>query len=756
MSSIAQIMQTALAHHQAGRLTQAEQLYRQVLAADPRHAGALHLLGLTALQSGRPGLAVQTISAAIRLNGNQATFHANLGEAYRGLGQLDDARRSYQKALSIQPNLAAAHNNLGTILQSQGNLSAAIEHYRQAIAQQPNYHDAYNNLGTAYQQQGDWKSATECFGRAVAIQPTYARGHYNRGVALATQQRLAEAVAAFEQAVTAAPDYAEAHYGLAMSLQQQGEIERAEAAYRQALLLRPAWAEVASSLGSLYQMQGDLERAAQMYEQALAADPNYGEAHYNQGTLLNRQGQPSRAIEKYRRAIACKPEFPEAHYNLGTLLQQFGSLDEAAAAYREAIRLRPNYTLAHNNLGNVCRDLGQTDEAIACYERALQFEPNSSQTRLNLGSAWQEKGQLERTLACYEQAMQANPESAEVFNNLGTVLEGLGRDDEALDCFDRCVQLAPAFAEPRYNRALVHLRRRQFSEGWAEYGWWLKCKEYPKRPFHGPLWDGNTLAGGTLLVYAEQGFGDTIQFVRYLPMVRRLVKAVVLEVQPQLVPLLKKSGLDEVIAAGSPLPAYDAHIPLMQLPAVFGSTEENLPADVPYLKCDSVLAEKWQTHLAEVQGFKVGVAWQGNPKYMADSRRSIRLAVFAPLASLPGIQLISLQKGHGAEQVAEVSKEMKILDLGPQLDVDAGAFMDTAAVMQSLDLVISSDTSIAHLAGALGIPTWLAVSTNPDWRWFRDGDRSPWYPSFRLFRQQSAGDWGELFARMKDELARLI
>lgn len=317
------------------------------------------------------------------------------------------------------------------------------------------------------------------------------------------------------------------------------------------------------------------------------------------------------------------------------------------------------------------------------------------------------------------------------------------------------MRLDPAVAEPRYNRALLHLSLRRFAEGWADYGAWLRCKKYVRRAFDVPLWNGAAMDDGTLVLYADQGFGDTLQFVRYLPLVRRLVKAVILEVQPQLVPLMRASGFGDVFAGGDPLPHYDAHLPLTQLAAVFGSTEESMPAVVPYLATDPALKGKWQARMADYAGFKIGIAWQGNPKYSGDLRRSIPLVEFAPLASVPGVRFFSLQKGYGSEQLAAVSERMPIEDLASELDLTAGAFMDTAAVMQSLDLVITSDTATAHLAGALGVPTWLALSNHPDWRWFREGDRSPWYPSLRVFRQQQPGDWGDVFARMTLELGRI-
>jgi tetratricopeptide (TPR) repeat protein len=753
MSTIAETLQTALAHHQAGRLQLAEPLYRQVLAAEPRHAEAMHLLGLLTLQSGHPTVAIDYISQAIRVNGGQAVFHANLGEALRALGRWDDARRSYEKAIAIQPSLAAVHNNLGTILQVQGQQVAAADSYRRALALAPAYADAHNNLGTALQATGDMPAAIACFRQAIALEPRAPRPHYNLGVALATSGDPAGACEQFELAIAAAPNYAEAHHGLGMVLQRMGQYARAEAAYTSAMQLRPQWAEAASSLGSLLQAQGDLDRAEACYQQALAANPQFADAHYNLGTVLKERGQLPAAIERYRQAIAWKPNFPEAHYNLGTLLQKSQQLEEAAVAYREAIRLRPDYALAHNNLGNVYRDLGRIDEAAACYERALQIDPANPSVESNLGSLWHQKGELDRATACYDRAMRANPDSAEALNNLGTVLEELGRDAEAVACFDRSAALAPHLAESRHNRALLHLRQRRFELGWADFGAWLQCTKYEPRPFDVPLWNGEPMPNGTLLVYAEQGFGDTLQFVRFLEPLRSQVKSVVVEVQPALLPLLRASGFENVFGAGEQLPPYDAHLPLTQLPAVLKVTEEQLAEGVPYLTAVPALLEQWQSRLADVPEFKVGIVWQGNPKYSGDARRSIPLTEYAPLADVPGVRLFSLQKGFGAEQLPPLAQQLKIEDLAAELDGATGTFMDTVAVMRCLDLVVTSDTAIAHVAGALGVPTWLALSNHPDWRWFKEIDYSPWYPSMRLFRQRQQGDWAGVFARIAEQLS---
>jgi len=755
MSNSAEMLQAGLAHHEAGRLQQAEQHYRQVLQAEPRNADALHLLGVLALQCGHAQVAVEYISAAIRIAGDRAAYHTNLAEALRVLGQWDDARRAYEQALAVAPRNPAAYNNLGTIHEAQGNLPAAIDCYQRAATQHEGYPDPHNNLGIAFEKQGDSLAAAECFRRAIAIDSRYARGHYNLGVNLARRGMREEAIHALSQAIDAAPDYAEAHYALAMTLQQLGQAERAKAEYERALALRPNWAEAASSLGSLLQSLGALDEAAVMYERALAANPNYAEAIYNQGTLFKLRGNLDAALVRYETAIALKPNFPEAHFNLGTLLQRARRLPEARAAYQEAIRWRPNYALAYNNLGNVLRELREIEQAIACYDKALEFDPQNAQTLINLGSAWHERGSLENALACYDQAMQLNPASSETHNNLGTALRDMNREAEALAAFERSFELDPNVAEPHYNRGLMLLARERFAEGWPEFAWRGSCKNYPRREFAQPLWQGDPLSGGTLLVHAEQGFGDTIQFVRFLAQLRERVGRVVLEVQPQLVPLLVQSGFPEAIASGAELPQADAHVPLLDLASVFVRATDDI-SGAPYLKADAVRVETWRTNLAEVPGYKVGIAWQGNRDYVSDRWRSIPLAHFAPLAKIAGVSLVSLQKGFGSEQLAEFRDGWPVVDLAVELDNEGGAFLDTAAAMQSLDLVITSDTGIAHLAGALGVPVWVALPLVPDWRWFREREDSPWYASMRLFRQRAAGDWNDVFARISAALAERI
>jgi hypothetical protein len=313
--------------------------------------------------------------------------------------------------------------------------------------------------------------------------------------------------------------------------------------------------------------------------------------------------------------------------------------------------------------------------------------------------------------------------------------------------------LKPDYPEAHANHAHACLQAGDWRRGWVEYEWRRKTKPCSPSRFSQPLWSGESLAGKTILLHAEQGLGDTIQFVRYAPLVKRYDARVIVECQKPLLRLLAGCpGIDRLIGEGEELPAFDVQAPLMSLPAILNTTLENMPADVPYIFAAPELVARWRERLGSIEGFKIGISWQGNPRFPGDRFRSIPLRCFAALARLPGVRLISLQKGAGREQLVEVRDDFPVVDLADELDEEAGPFMDRAAVMKNLDLVVTSDTAIAHLAGALGVPAWVALKFAADWRWLLDRSDSPWYPSMRLFRQQTRGDWSQVFARMADAL----
>jgi hypothetical protein len=329
----------------------------------------------------------------------------------------------------------------------------------------------------------------------------------------------------------------------------------------------------------------------------------------------------------------------------------------------------------------------------------------------------------------------------------------LGDAAGGLTAFAEALRLRPDYPKARTNRALALLQTGDYEQGWREYEWRWRTDDFTLRDFGRPRWDGSSLKGRVILLHAEQGLGDTLQFIRYAPLVQQRGGVVVVEAPPRLLPLLGRCpGIDRLVARGAALPEFDVEAPLLSLPALFGTTAATIPAPIPYLSTDPQRGEHWSVELRALAEFKVGIAWQGSPTYRGDRQRSVPLRHFEPLARVPGVRLVNLQKGHGSEQLESVAANWGVVDLGPRLDEGAGAFEDTAAVMAQLDLVICSDTSVAHLAGALGVATWLALPLACDWRWGQKGETTPWYPAMRLFRQKHWGNWDEVFARMAAEL----
>jgi tetratricopeptide (TPR) repeat protein len=358
-------------------------------------------------------------------------------------------------------------------------------------------------------------------------------------------------------------------------------------------------------------------------------------------------------------------------------------------------------------------------------------------------------------VACLERCVQLQPDFPEAHNNLGNAHRDQGRLEEAHACFARALELRPDYADAHWNRALLWLLQGDFEKGLPEYEWRWQLKDFRRRAHSQPLWNGAPLGEQTLLLYAEQGLGDTVQFIRYAALARRHCGRIVVQCQPPLARLLAGyPGVDQLVPEGVPLPPFDAHAPLLSLPRLLGTTLDTIPANIPYLHADPGLVALWRDELASGAGFKVGIAWQGSTKYRADRWRSMPLAQFEPLARVPGVRLFSLQKGFGREQVHGAG--FPVTDLGGRLDEAHGAFMDTAAVLKNLDLVITSDTVIAHLAGALGVPVWVAVPFLPDWRWLLEREDSPWYPTMRLFRQAQPGRWDEVFQLLAEALGQHV
>jgi Tfp pilus assembly protein PilF len=477
--------------------------------------------------------------------------------------------------------------------------------------------------------------------------------------------------------------------------------------------------------------------------------------------LLDRAGDCLRRGDLGGAEAACRAllghdgRVPGAWFALGVVRQLQARLDESVACYRQSLALSPMNSEAWNNLGASLNGLRRPEEAEHCLLSALRIEPRYAEAHNNLGNALQAQGRYDEALRAYARALECDPNYLQVFDHIGLLMMAQGRLDEAVACFTHLLERRPDDASVHVNRAFAWLQMGHHARGWEEYEWRLKCREHARSVLPMPRWDGSPLEGRTILLLGEQGLGDVIQFIRYAPLVAARGGRVVVSCPPSLAGLVSSCpGVSEVVAEadGGPVPRADCYVPLMSLPHRLGSRVETIPAGAPYLAAEPARLARWRAELAGAPGrIRVGIVWQGNPDHKKDRQRSFRLEQAAPLAEVPGIHLFSLQKGHGAGQLDEAAGRLPITSLGPRLH----DFGETAAVVKCLDLVIAPDTSVIHLAGALGVPGWLALAHAADWRWMSEREDTPWYPSLRLFRQRRPGDWAEVFTRMARALAAI-
>ena len=501
--------------------------------------------------------------------------------------------------------------------------------------------------------------------------------------------------------------------------------------------------------------KGQLDEAIAAYHQAITDKPNYAEAHNNLGNALKNKGQLDEAIAAYHRAIAIKPNYAEAHSNLGNALKDNGQFDEAIAACRQAIALKPNLPEAHYNLANALKDREQFDESIAAYQQAIAIKPNYPEAYSNLGAALKDKGQLDKAIVACRQAIVLKPNLLEAHYNLGNALKNKGQLEEAIASIRQAIIIKPNYAEAHCALALTLLLQAEFVQGWEEYEWRWKLKGFSSLlgKCMQAIWEGNHLRGHTILLHAEQGFGDTLQLIRYLPLVQERCAKIIVECQPELQRLLQAMLVDHtVVARGQPLPSFDIHCPLLSLPRLFTTDLTNIPSNVPYLHANATNARVWRDRLADhSSSAKVGIVWAGNPANTNDRNRTLKLLTLAPLAGVSNVRFFSLQKGMAGSEAKTLPIGMQLTDFADELK----DFADTAALIANLDLVITVDTAVAHLAGAMGRPVWTLLPFAPDWRWLLDREDSPWYPTMRLFRQPALGDWDSVIRRLAGELAAL-
>lgn len=569
-----------------------------------------------------------------------------------------------------------------------GNRVAAESGYRAALADDPGDGDALHWLGALCLEDGRHATAERLLARSVRVAPG-----------------------------------ADAFFHRALLLELQGCAGAAPAVYRRALAIDPAFAEALGNLGAVLMSlrtagQGEAMagRAADLHRRALRLQPLNVAALSNLGAEHRDRGRPQAALAAFRAALAVRPDHPDLLFNLTLVLEALRRPHETIVVGRRALALRPDHADVLCAVAEARRELGALAESTEASARVLALRPDYPEALVNLANTLQEQGILDAAEAAYRRALR----------------------------------LRPGFADAHWNLGLLDLLQGRYATGWRGYEWrWrLPGFQHDAARFRQPWWTGEEGGGRTMLLHTEQGLGDAIQFVRFVPAVVARGWRVVLEVPPALMELF--AALPGVILAprGRELPPFDVHCPLLSLPGIVATTRDTIPAAVPYLAVPPERVAAWRARMP-AGGVRVGIVWQGNPQFPGDRRRSVPLEWLAPLAWVPGVRLVSLQKNHGLDQLDRLSASLAAPSLGPGFDTLA----DTAAAMAALDLIVTSDTGLAHLAGALGRPVWVALQAVPDWRWGLNGEDCPWYPTMRLFRQTTPGDWAPVFARITAALA---
>ena len=601
-------------------------------------------------------------------------------------------------------------------LHNTGRLAEAEAAYRAILSRSPNEADVLHLLGVACSQQGHKDEAVRYITRSISLKPGAAEFHSN----------------------------------LAMVYLEQGLYEQAAAAAQSALALRADYSGAMNILANALRALGRLDQSIHWFERSLATRSDQPDVLSALTDLLRQTGRNDQAEERMRQAMSLQSAAHDSLVTHGQSLLNENRLEEAGGVFQSLMQRFPQSWVGFNGLALVLVRLGRFNEALPLFHKSIEIAPDKSGPYNNVGQAYLTEGHIEQAIEFLKKAAATRPDFAEAHNNLGSAHLFSLDIAEARRAFQRALFFQPDNRDAHWNMAFVMLLTGDCLNGFREYEWrWLKFPQ-ERRAFREPLWDGFDIAGKTILLHAEQGFGDTIHFVRFAPMIAARGAKVILECAPGLVSLLSRTpGVAQVVARGSVLPPADYQCPLMSTAYVLGATLATIPRDVPYVRTDPALLEQWARAIAPYRrDLNVGIAWAGSPTQSRNRERSATLGAFAPLAELKGARFFNLQIGDAAKMPAPAGFELV------DLTRDIRNFDDTAALIANLDLVISVDTGVCHLAGAMGKPTFAMLAHSADWRWLLDREDSPWYPTMRLFRQPARGDWASVMLRIRDAIAQ--
>ncbi|WP_395666665.1 tetratricopeptide repeat protein [Methylocella sp.] len=745
----------ALALLEAGEAAQAAAELESCADLARRDELACYAFGLIHFNASDPREALSWFDRALALKPDHLEALSARALVLQRLGQPEEALDAFDDLARLDPEDADARFSIGVILQSLGRMKEALAAYDDALRLRPGHCEALTNRGALLERFGRLDEALACFEAVLALRPDDAGAFFNKGSTLQKLGRFAEALSAYEAAAGFGPPDPETELNRGNVLQRLGRLEEALACYDRAARRPNGYPQAHFNRGIALQGLGRPAAALVAYDAALALDPRYCEALCNRGNILHELGRLDEAFSAYAEALRIRPAFVPALVNRANICLRWGRLDQALRCCEEALKQDPRHPQAQGLRGEALRRLGRPDEALGALEAAIAVRPEAPDAWLNRGNALQELDRLDEAIASYHEALRLRPDYPEALSSLGVALKERGEVDAALACFDRALESRPHFADARNNRAGALLLKGRLREGFEDFESRWSRSNAPARPIvcAAPQWNGEELAGKSILVHDEQGLGDLIQFCRYLPMLERRGARVDLICRASMRRMLRSLGgglrFVEATQASGP---YDFSCPLMSLPRGFATELGAVPAATPYLVADPEACAAWAKTLGD-DGFRIGVCWRGSAAI--NLKRGFAPEALAPLKAIAGVRLISLMRGDGVD-VTGADGSMLVEGLGASYDAGPDAFLDCAAVMAHCDLIVTSDTAVAHLAGALGRPTFLALRQAADWRWLLEREDSPWYPSMRLFRQTVRDDWAPVFARVAQAVAPLV
>jgi tetratricopeptide (TPR) repeat protein len=717
-ASIEALREHAFLLHERGELLDAERSYREVLERSPDDLEVMHALGALGIQNRQYESALRLLRVVVR-SVQSGPIYADLGNACSGLSRFEEAVLHYDDAIARDPQHAPAHLNRGHALRALGRETDALSAYRLASDAWPHFFEAHAACAGMLNELGQPLDALTAYRHAVALRSNDGNALLGLAAACAGLRRWQEALDAAQRALRFGASPAGAHTLVGLCEAAGGRYEDALHSYGQAICAQSDYVAAHVNRGIALRALGRAAEALECYEAALRIAPDYTEALANRGLILAELDRADEGLRDCERAAALKPGHAELCANRGAVLTKLGRLDEALASYQEAVALRADYAQAHASCAGVLSRLQRPEAALAAAERAVELDPHL----------------------------------AEGLYLRGLALRELGRPREALPSMEAAARLRPSDVDMQFNLGCLRLLLGDLAGGWDLYEWRTKLRQTPEyRRFEQPQWSGEDIDGKALFVYADQGLGDTIQFARYVALAQARGARITLSAQQGLRRLFGRlSPPIEVIDETATPAHFDFHCSLASLPRAFRTTLDTIPAQFPYLSAEPEKIATWRDKLG-THGFKIGVCWRGHSS--VGIGRSFPLESLQHLAGLPGVRLISLQKVDGLEQLRALPRGMSVEAPGEHsFDPAPDLFVDTAAVMSLLDLIITCDTSVAHVAGALGRPAWVALKHVADWRWLHERSDSPWYPTLRLFRQSSPGDWHGVFEAMRAALA---